>query len=211
MKKLLIIAAVLAAMAFVFAACGEADDGGETPPPPPANWRDLGAFNLNIDGENPILSESNQRAWAVNGHNGTIVSNLTMEEIEAANYLVIETKGSASRDGFGGVHIVLNSSGTGWNGVDDVLWNDGWIGFPNTASETVYIVVTLADLNGWADFINNTTIDGTRDNGYIGVAYWPFANLGFQKGYILKTLTIPADAVDSPIKGVYLSKTLVKD
>jgi hypothetical protein len=115
MKKLLIIAAVLAAMSLAFVACG-GDDDPEKPPVGPTGPKtiQLGDFNW--------INNDNQKGWRSNGTD-TIETDLAIEDLVAAKYLVLELNAAPA----GGFQVVWQGNGTpgwAWNQVD-VLAGDG--------------------------------------------------------------------------------------
>jgi len=136
-------------------------------------------------GEFTETSGANQGILGFNGVNG----DLDWDALVAAKYLVIETKGSNNRDGFGGLQVILQGDGNEYDWAqNDVI--SGWLSFANAEDETVYIVIQLDTLAQYEDVI----INGTK--GKITIAMYPLSNLGYVTSYLVGDMDKPSDAVD---------------
>jgi hypothetical protein len=127
MKKLLIIAAVLAAMSLAFVACGGDDDSGETPPKGPRTV-DLGTT---FTAEN----NASQKGWGTNGTDNK-ETDLDIADLIAAKYLVLEMPAAPS----GGFQLIWQGNAvawTDWNQQNSVLLDDGTPDPEKGASVTV--------------------------------------------------------------------------
>jgi len=143
---------------------------------------DLGGFTW--------LNNNNQKGWRANGTDN-VVTDLPIEELKYAKYLVLHTKGGNSDSAFGDISVIIQSNGeSGWP------WNSTNIGgaaFDRTDDN--FIVIDISKIKGGSalslcsqgKFIIQYYGGGSVDVG-----------LGLEAGYITnKNLSAkPDDAVE---------------
>jgi uncharacterized repeat protein (TIGR02543 family) len=152
-----------------------------------------GGFGDKFDlGDFTVVEGADWKGWATNGVDD-IETELTMEMIAAAKYLVIETQtGQDNANGFGGVKLGFNGDGTSWSQKDVQLWGD-WISITRTDDDPVTIVIDLSTLgDNWETFIGGT-------QGKLLIGYWgddKVDGLGITKAeLVFDEVVKPADAV----------------
>jgi len=146
-----------------------------------------------------IENNDNQKGWATNGVDN-LTTDLGMDTLAAAKYLVLKTKGSNNNDGFGGIQIIVQGDGNSWNWAQTPI-NGDWISYAHTADETVYFVIKLDQLGDWEDLIT-----GTMAKLFIGC--YPITNLGLQDAYLVtENITAPEEKTDLGTLG-FITKQL---
>jgi len=147
-------------------------------------------------GDFTAKSSDSQFIWGFGGVDGA----LDWDLLAKAKYLVLETKGSSSTDGFGGIRLVYQGPTDNWNWNDFNPWGDT-LSFAHTASDTVYIVFDLTTLPWWSKV---TAEDAVEKKGKIVIQYWDLIDLGLTDGYLIPATSATAfakatfsDAVDA--------------
>jgi hypothetical protein len=132
-------------------------------------------------GDFTLKNSDSQFVWGFNGVDG----NLPVNTLVNAKYLVIETKGSARTDGFGGTRVVTQSHADwGWNANNNNPWGD-FVSFAHTASETVYIVIDVTTLAGWATGVGVLDTTDPENGGKIIIQHWNVIDFGIRDAYLI--------------------------
>jgi len=151
--------------------------------PRPEYALDLGGFTW--------LNNENQKGWRANGTDNT-VTDLPIEELRNAKYLVLHTKGGNSDTAFGDISVIVQSNGeSGWP------WNSTNIGgadFDRTKDN--FIVIDISKIKGGSAL--SLCSQGKFIIQYYGSNMRMNLGLGLEAGYITnKNLSAkPADAVE---------------
>jgi uncharacterized repeat protein (TIGR02543 family) len=147
-----------------------------------AKWEPEIEGTVHVDGY--ILPEftnqygdGNWNGWLTNGVDD-VETDLTMEILAAAKYLVIKSNSGANANGYGGIKICVQGDGNNWASTETEIISDGWLNFPHTALDNVFFVIELAKLTDWADVITGTQAK-------IAIGMWPFSDLGLQDAYLV--------------------------
>ena len=170
-----------------------------------AQWipEGVNAGDVVVLGAYTTVTGAAQKGWASAGMTGADIQGtptLAWESITGAKYLVIETKGSDNRGGFGGLDVVIQSDGNSWNwdGSKTSVTGD-WFAFPSAATDTVTIAIDLSKINTWSTFAAGT-------QGKITICYYgsggtlnDLTALGIEAAFLyLVDYPKPAGAVDLP-------------
>jgi hypothetical protein len=180
MKKLLIIAAVLAAMALVFVGCGGDDDSGETPPPGPTGPKTVVLGDFDWEGGQP----DNQKGWSSDGTDGK-ETGLAIEDLLGAKYLVLELNAAPT----GGFQMAyqFEADSWGWHQAQ-ILSNNGEPieGFGATITESDGKAIFKIELSEAFHENDLWTLSQTSTKAKILISYYTggIAGLGLQKAYL---------------------------
>ena len=125
-----------------------------------------------------------QKGWSVD-----------VGKIAEAKYLVFETNGGSSADGFGGIQLAFQGGGDEANlGWSQTGLNGDWVSFPREEGKIVSIVIDIESTMG----AKYETFLGCTSWAEIIMGHWSpdFAGLGIQNVYLTEGFSKPADAVD---------------